>query len=133
MFMTRIKLSSILFIFCFMTISCCNIFLYFLSLAIPRMSTIFVYIQLFVFHQYIKKQNIFILISFVYFCSYLYFYNMVSESILARLLDLSGHPLSGRYWTTLAYKFHTQVEKSRREGSVLEIPHRLKMRPFNSL
>jgi len=35
-----------------MAVSCCNIFIYFLPLAIPRMSTLFVlfvYIQLFVF------------------------------------------------------------------------------------
>jgi len=30
---------------------------------------------------------------------------MVSEPILARLLGLSGHLLSGRHWTTLTYKF----------------------------
>jgi len=48
--MTRIKLSSI-FIFCFMTVSGCNIFFYFLFLAIFIMGTSFVYIQLFVFYQ----------------------------------------------------------------------------------
>jgi len=73
--MKKIKLSSILFIFCFMTVSSCNIFLYFLSLVIPRMGTLFIYIQLFIFDQYIEKQNIFILLSFVHFCSSLYFRN----------------------------------------------------------
>jgi len=62
-----------------MTILDCNIFFlfsfYFLSLAISIVDTLFVYIQLFVFHQNIEKQNIFILISFVYFCSSLYFHN----------------------------------------------------------
>jgi len=43
---------------------------------------------------------------------------MVSESILARLLGLSDHPLSGRYQTTHTYKFHARVEESRREGGV---------------
>jgi len=43
---------------------------------------------------------------------------MVSEPILARLLGLSGHPLSDRYWTTHAYKFHARAEESWREGCV---------------
>jgi len=38
-----------------MTISGCNIFIYFLSLAIPIMGTLFVSIQLFVFYHYIEK------------------------------------------------------------------------------
>jgi len=50
---------------------------------------------------------------------------MISESILVRLLDLSDHPLSSHYQTILTYKFHAQVEKSRRKGGVLEISHRL--------
>jgi len=58
---------------------------------------------------------------------------MVSKHILARLLGLSGHPLSGRYRTTLTDKFHARVEESRREGGVLEISHRPEMRPFNGL
>jgi len=49
------------------------------------------------------------------------------------LLGISGYPLSGRYRITLTYKFHVQVEESQRDGSVLEIPHQLEMRPFNSL
>jgi len=53
--MTKIKLSSILFILCFMTVSSSNIFIYFLSLAIPRMGTLFVYIQSFTFDQDIEK------------------------------------------------------------------------------
>jgi len=49
------------------------------------------------------------------------------------LLDLSGHPLLGRYRVTryrtiLIYKFHVRVE-----GDMLDIPHRLKMKHFNSL
>jgi len=32
-----------------------------------------------------------------------------------------------RYRTTFTYKFYTQVEESRHEGDVLEIPHRLEM------
>jgi len=40
-----------------MIVSGCNIFIYFLLLAIPRINTLFVYIQLFVFYQDIEKQR----------------------------------------------------------------------------
>jgi len=40
-----------------MTVSCCNIFIYFLPLAIPRMGTLFVYIQLFVLDKYTEKTD----------------------------------------------------------------------------
>jgi len=80
--MTIIKLSSILFILCFTTVSGCNIFIYFLPLAIPRMGTLFVYIQLFVLDQYTKKrENIFILMSFVHLCSSFYFHNRGSNTM----------------------------------------------------
>jgi len=69
--MTRIKLSSILFILCFVIVSGCNIFIYFLSLAIHRMGTLFVYIQLFVFfYQYIEKQREYF--NSHIFCSFLF-------------------------------------------------------------
>jgi len=58
---------------------------------------------------------------------------MVSEYILVRLLDLSSHPLLGRYQTTLTYKFHARVEESQRKEGVLEILHQLEMRHFNIL
>jgi len=58
---------------------------------------------------------------------------MVSEPILAKLLGLSGHLLSDHYWTTLTYEFHARLEESQRKGGVLEIPHQLEMRSFNSL
>jgi len=45
-------------------------------------------------------------------------YDMVSKPILARLLGLLGHSLSGRYRTTLTYKFHARVKESRREDGV---------------
>jgi len=78
--MTKIKLSSIIFILCFMTVLIWNIFTYFLSLSIPRIGTLFVYIQPFSFDQYKEnRENIFTVISFVYFCSSLYFHNLVSE------------------------------------------------------
>ena len=61
-------------LFVFMTLSDCNIFISFLSLAIPRMSTLLIYIQSYTFDQYRKKrENIFILISFVHFYSSLHF------------------------------------------------------------
>jgi len=55
--MKKIKLSSILFILCFMTLLGCNIFIYFLSLAILRIGTLFIYIQLFVFLSIDKKKT----------------------------------------------------------------------------
>jgi len=63
-----------------MSVSSCNNFIYFLSLAIlaiPRMDTLFVYIQPSTFDQDIEnRENIFTVISFVYFCSSLYFHNI---------------------------------------------------------
>jgi len=52
---------------------------------------------------------------------------MISEPILTMLLNLSGHLLSG-HLTTLIYKFHPQVEKFQREGSMLDISHQLEMK-----
>jgi len=37
------------------------------------------------------------------------------------------------YWTTLTYKFHIRVEESWREKRMLEIPHRLEIKPSNNL
>jgi len=64
-----------MFILDFMTILGCNIFIYFISLAISKMGTLFVYIQPFVFlSKYRKTERIF---SFSYILFIFSFYNMI--------------------------------------------------------
>jgi len=67
------------YLFVFMKLSNYNIFIYLFYLARSRMVYItYIYIQS--SNQKRKiEENIFILISFIYFCSSLYFHNMVSE------------------------------------------------------
>ena len=58
-------------------------------------------------------------------------FEMVSESILVRLLGLSGHPLSGRYQTILKqYNPTHELSSLGVKGCVV---HQLEIRPFNSL
>jgi len=57
-------------------------------------------------------------------------FDMVLEPILARLLGLSSHPLSGRYWTTLTYRFHARVEESWREMGCVGDPTLIKDEAF---
>jgi len=80
-----------------MRVSGCNIFIYFLPLGIPRMGTLFVYIQLFVLDQYTNKnrENIFILMSFVLLFIFIICYQssnlraLVTTFIIAEIVDLS--------------------------------------------
>jgi len=78
--MTKIKLSSIMFILCFMTVSSGNVFIYFLSLAIPRMGTLWLYIQSFTFDQDIEKQREYFHSHI--FCSFFYFIIWYDPSLL---------------------------------------------------
>jgi len=57
---------------------------------------------------------------------------MISESILTKLLGLSGHSLLGHYQTTPLHIGFTLKLRSQCERDVLEI-HLLEMRYFNSL
>ena len=62
-----------------------------------------------------------------------YIFNMVSESILTRLLDLLGHPLLSRYRTILTYKLHVRVEESWREEDVLGISYWIQISPYKPI
>jgi len=82
-----------------MTVSGCNIFIYFLSVAIPRMGTLFVYIQIFVFYQYREKQREFSfsypLFIFVHLFIFILWYQssnlraLVATFIMAKIINRS--------------------------------------------
>jgi len=61
---------------------------------------------------------------------------MVSEPFKAYpsecLVGLSGHPLSGHYWTTHNMLSHARVVTLGVKG-VLEIPHRLEIMTFHCI
>jgi len=90
--MAKIELSLILFIFYFMTILSRNIFIYFLSLAVPRMGTLFVYIHLLSFIDTIETEKIFLFsyLLFIFVHLFIFIIVLCLNRILADYVLLFG-------------------------------------------